>query len=429
MSNQYYLHAVTEMGDTRKIVAICDIYSQSGIKLAASGTKITSNLYDSLVKHKLKIDPDKALSVENMLNSASILADLLELIEGNEKLRKIAHIVDQGNSYRQIITGIRLPSPLWFKLTVAKDKFPGIYQHSLLMIVICVYLARCDKLSLDEEVCVALAALCHDIGLLHVDPGLLDPSHVMSAVERRHLYVHPMTAYLLLGEFPELPRPVADAVLEHHERMDGSGYPRSLRAGKISRCGQILAVSEVVAKAFDSDIPGVPWSKLEVMLKLNSRKFGHGLIGHLNILRDNVEDLPAGISEPERLNEQVNLIAKLFENFNRHAGASHGAQVFDFARTRMSELLQSLFDAGLDPRDPDALIQRFKDDPECMAEYAPLLEETLWQLRTLAFEIARQWPEVLEKSGNESKKSKYAWFWEMKQALSATNSDEQHLSF
>lgn len=428
MSNQHYLQAVTELGNARKIVAICDIYSQSGIKLAASGTKITSGMYDSLVKHKLKIDPDKALSVEDMLNSESILADLLELIEGNDKLRKVAHIIDQGNSYRQIITGIRLPAPLWFRLTVAKEKFPGIYQNSLLMMVICVYLARRDELSRDGEVCVAVAALCHDIGLLHVDPRLLDPSHVMSAVERRHLYVHPMTAYLLLSEFPELPKSIADAVLEHHERMDGSGYPRSLRVGKISRYGQILAVSEVVTKAFDSDMPSVPWSKLEVMLKLNSKKFGQDLIGHLNIFRDEMEDVPANINEPERLNEQVNLIAKLFENFNRHAGVSLGAQIFDFARTRMSELLQSLFDAGLDPRDPDALIRMFKDDPECMAEYAPLLEETLWQFRMLAFEIARQWPEVLEKSGHESKKSKYTWFWEMKQALSAANSDEKLLS-
>ncbi|MFA6972114.1 MAG: HD domain-containing phosphohydrolase [Gallionella sp.] len=428
MSNQHYLHAVTELGDTRKIVALCDIYSQSGIKLVASGTKITSGLYDRLVKHKLKVDPDKVLSVENMLGGEGLLADLLELIEGNDKLKKVAHFIDQGNSYRQIISDIRLPAALWFKLTVAREKFPRIYRHSLLMMVICIYLARCDKLSRAEEVCVALAALCHDFGLLHVDPMLLDPSHVMCDVERRHLYVHPMTAYLLLSEFPELPKSIADAVLEHHERMDGSGYPRSLRDGKISRYGQILAVSEVVTKAFDADMLSIPWSKPEVMLKLNSKKFGQNLIGHLNIFRDDVTDVPANVNEPERLNKQVRSIARLFENFNRHAAVLRGAQIFDFAQTRMSELMQSLFDAGLDPRDPDALIRMFMDDPECMAEYAPLLEETLWQLKTLAFEIARQWPEVLDKPGNESKKSKHAWFWEMKLALSEADSDEQPLS-
>ena len=159
MSNQHYLHAVTELGDTRKIVALCDIYSQSGIKLVASGTKITSGLYDRLVKHKLKVDPDKVLSVENMLGGEGLLADLLELIEGNDKLKKVAHFIDQGNSYRQIISDIRLPAALWFKLTVAREKFPRIYRHSLLMMVICIYLARCDKLSRAEEVCVALVRI------------------------------------------------------------------------------------------------------------------------------------------------------------------------------------------------------------------------------------------------------------------------------
>lgn len=48
LQDQHYLRAVTELGDTRKIVANCDIYSQGGIKLVASGIHITSDLYERI---------------------------------------------------------------------------------------------------------------------------------------------------------------------------------------------------------------------------------------------------------------------------------------------------------------------------------------------------------------------------------------------
>ena len=255
LQDEHYLRALTELGDTRKIVADRDIYSQSGIKLVASGVHITSGLHERLVKHKFMQPLDMALSIENMLDPKAILQDVLDLIQTNDKLKKMADAIDKDYYYRRIILAIQLPAPLAFKLTVAREKYCRIYQHSLLLLIISVYLARRDGMNFQEAEWVATAALFQDIGLLHVDPRLLEPAHVMSADERRHLYAHPLTAYLLLCEFPGLPRHIADAVLEHHERMDGSGYPRGLRGEKISRYGQILAVAELAAKVFDADHP------------------------------------------------------------------------------------------------------------------------------------------------------------------------------
>lgn len=423
LQDEHYLRAVTELGDTRKIVAGRDIYSQSGIKLVAAGIHITSDLYERLVKHKFLQPLDMDLSIENTLDPKAILQDVLELIQTNDKLKKMAEAIGKDDYYRRIILAIQLPAPLAFKLTVAREKYRHIYQHSLLLLIISVYLARCDEMISQEAEWVATAALFQDIGLLHIDPKLLEPSHVMSADERRHLYAHPLTAYLLLCEFPDLPRHIADAVLEHHERMDGSGYPRGLHGEKISRYGQILAVAELAAKAFDSGHPdsghpGVPWKKLEVMLKLNSRRYGQGFIGHLNILRDDpaAEGTPGG-NDPECLVAQVRLIAKLFEDFNQHSDPAHRDEIFDFAQTRLAGLRLELFDAGFDPRDPEGLIQLFTDDPECISEYAPLLNEALWRFKSLAMEISRLWPKEVDKYDRESERSEHAWLSEMKLLL------------
>jgi HD-GYP domain-containing protein (c-di-GMP phosphodiesterase class II) len=419
IKQEHYLKAVTELGDVRPIVTACDIYSQTGIKLLAEGIHISSKLYDHLIHHKLIPDLDHALKMEGMLDFTQIQADVLELIANNDKLAKVAPALHQTALYQQLATNFPLPAPLAFKLTVAKEKFARIYKHSLLLMVLSVYLGRCDSLPLRDEEHLAIAALFHDIGLLHIDPAFLEPSHIMTSAERRHLYAHPLIAYLLLGEFPELPRTIADGVLEHHERMDGSGYPRGLHSENISRLGQILAVAELAAKAFDSADSKLPWKKLDVMLKLNSRKYGAGLIGHLNIFRENASDAHPNGQETAQLVEQVNLVAKLFDEFNHHSGPANRDTVFHFAQTRLAELQLSLFEAGFDPRNPNALIQMIMDDPSCTAEYAPLLGEAIWQFNSLVLEISRQWPEPAEKLEHESANSEHPWLREMKMVLFA----------
>src|SRR3989338_3918715 len=79
LNDEHYLRAVTSLGDTRKIVAQRDIYSQSGMKLVASGIHLTSDLYERLVRHKMLLPLDMALAVENMLDQKAILQDVIEL--------------------------------------------------------------------------------------------------------------------------------------------------------------------------------------------------------------------------------------------------------------------------------------------------------------------------------------------------------------
>ncbi|MBU0689686.1 MAG: HD domain-containing protein [Gammaproteobacteria bacterium] len=388
--DKHYLRAVTELGDERRIVSTCDIYSQTGIKLLAAGIQVTSSLYEKLVRHKLLPVLDKALTTDDMLSIARVLSDLEILMESNSRMTALGDEMRKGDSYRQILGDFKIPSALAFKLTVAKEKFPRIYEHSLLLMAVSTYLARCDGLNAAEVKWAGIAALFHDIGLLHIDPALLEPHHEMTPAERKHLYAHPLTAYILLNEFPELPRAVGNAVLEHHERMDGSGYPRGLRGDKISRNGQILAIAELAAKAFDSEKAEIPWKKLDVMLKLNSRKYGQGLIGFLSIFRDSSEGVQEGMSF-ERLTKQVQLISILFNDFYQNDGVTCNPQAQEFAQARLEELRLGLFEAGFDPRDPESLIQMFEEDPECMKDYALLLDEVTWQFKSLMLEIARQW--------------------------------------
>ncbi|HEX5338221.1 MAG TPA: HD domain-containing phosphohydrolase, partial [Gallionella sp.] len=409
---------VTELGDTRKVVAHRDIVSENGIKLVASGVYITSKLHERLVKHRLQGSLDMSLSAENMVDTRVILDDLQALVRKKNGLKKLVEIIDKETPLRQVVLFIRFPVPLAFKLTVAREKFPRIYRRSLILLVISLYLARCDGMALREEENVVTAALFQDVGLMHIDPKLLDPAYVMSDDERNYLYAHPLMACLLLREFPEVPKQVSEAVLEHHERMDGRGYPRSLPGDKISRYGQILAVAELFAKAFDTDDQTGQWKKLGIMLKLSSRQYGRRLIGYLARFRDDTGVAPVAC-DPAHLIAQIRQIAKLFEAFERHADIHRGGEIFDFAHMRLAKLKLDLFDAGFDHRDPEATVGHFADDPWCMDEYLLLLNEAFWQFRLLMSDISRRWGAEIDGGDAPAASAKHAWLHEMKALVAA----------
>jgi hypothetical protein len=412
--DEHYIRAVTELGDTTKVVVTQDIYSRTGLKLVASGVAITSDLYQRLVQHLLLQPLDMSLSMENAVDAEMLWRDTQDLIQKNSRVAKMVAVLDKGYSLRKLLAAIQLPGPLTFKLTVAREKFPEIYQHSLVILVISVYVARCEGMRLEEEEYLAVAALFHDIGLLHIDPALLDPAHRMSNEERRHLYAHPLSAYLLLREFPALSRAIADAVLEHHERMDGRGYPRGLPGDKISRYGQILAIAETSAKPFAPGASAGRWRELEVMLKLNFKQYGNGLLGYLSTLWDDDGETVV-TTDSDEIMAKVKKLAELFQEFERHAETARGNELYDFAQARLANLMRELLDAGLDPHDPDGLMQCLGSDPECADEYAPLLKEAIWQFKAIVLDVSRHWPEAVRPKDGD-----YVWLETIESLLSAT---------
>jgi HD-GYP domain-containing protein (c-di-GMP phosphodiesterase class II) len=87
--------------------------------------------------------------------------------------------------------------------------------------------------------------LLHDIGKVAVPAEILSKPGKLSEVEFNLIKAHPQAGYDILKDI-EFPWPIALAVLQHHERMDGSGYPQGLTGPDIILEARILAVADVV---------------------------------------------------------------------------------------------------------------------------------------------------------------------------------------
>jgi PAS domain S-box-containing protein/putative nucleotidyltransferase with HDIG domain len=92
---------------------------------------------------------------------------------------------------------------------------------------------------------IQMAGVIHDIGKILVPSEILSKPGKLSDVAFSMIKTHPQAGYDILKSI-EFPFPVAKIVLEHHERMDGSGYPAGLAGKKILLEARILAVADVV---------------------------------------------------------------------------------------------------------------------------------------------------------------------------------------
>jgi len=90
-----------------------------------------------------------------------------------------------------------------------------------------------------------MAGLIHDIGKINIPAEILSKPGHLSEIQYKMVKIHPQVGCDILREI-KFPWPVAEIVLQHHERMDGSGYPQGLSGAEIILEARILAVADAV---------------------------------------------------------------------------------------------------------------------------------------------------------------------------------------
>jgi putative nucleotidyltransferase with HDIG domain len=107
--------------------------------------------------------------------------------------------------------------------------------------------AIAEEMALSPDVCddIRVAGKLHDIGKIEIPSEILSKPGKLTDIEYSMIQVHSQAGYDILRA-AELPNVVARIVLEHHERLDGSGYPTGLKADKICVEARIMAVADVV---------------------------------------------------------------------------------------------------------------------------------------------------------------------------------------
>lgn len=129
--------------------------------------------------------------------------------------------------------------------SMAEKRDPHTAGHHRRVAELVEVMAKRMGLTAKQVTGVSISAALHDIGKIYVPAEFLSKPGVITDLEREIIREHPRVGHDILKEV-DFMWPVAEIVYQHHERMDGSGYPRGLRGEEILMEARILAVADVV---------------------------------------------------------------------------------------------------------------------------------------------------------------------------------------
>ncbi|WP_369282373.1 HD-GYP domain-containing protein [Oscillibacter sp. GMB15532] len=229
-----------------------DIYNNNGRLLLARGTKITKE-----TKLRLQsmgtFQPTYANSFNDPLDFTSSPTikepeDMLTPVVQTFALRKnISNVQIIEQPYR-ILTPIMFESkgePWWALVEAMISDSKPLYAHSIDVAIISLILAVELKFDEDAQKNLGLGAFLHDVGKLLLPKTDTEPQNSIASIDafrdRQHCELGANT--LKVFGLPEL---CTDIVMDHHEYLDGSGYPRGLKGNEIPREAQVVMVANIL---------------------------------------------------------------------------------------------------------------------------------------------------------------------------------------
>lgn len=153
----------------------------------------------------------------------------------------------------------------------------SMYFHVLNVSILGMMLAKNLKYSVDEVKWVGLGAMFHDIGKLKIPSQILRKTTALTTPEQNFIKLHPKLGLELLGLTQQFPTEAKAIVEQHHEYLDGTGYPSGLKADAINKLARIVAVvNEFDNLCHPADMTQArsPHHALSVMFKTMKGKLG-----------------------------------------------------------------------------------------------------------------------------------------------------------
>ncbi len=282
MANPHALAIILEASETKSIIASSDIFDISGIKLWARDRPVSAELQRRLLDRQLRNPLETCLMAEDGVSTASLAQATQALLEQDTPLSRLLR--PHGPKLMKEVAGLPLHSVAQLLLTAGQTSRPESFDHAVQAMALCGALMDAHGGSAAEMRVAMLAGLLHDLGEMYIDPqyGEADAERTLDFLSYQQLVVHPHIGHLLVAQLMNYPKSLATAIAEHHERLDGSGYPHGLTRDAVSPLGRMLSLAEAALTVLRSDRPEL--TRMSVALRVVPGEFDMGWIGDIATL-------------------------------------------------------------------------------------------------------------------------------------------------
>jgi len=228
-----------------------------------------------------------------------------ELDESNKKIENITkNIVDEILSSQELMINM-------IDLKVFDDY---TFYHSLNVAIISIVIGASLDFTREELYALGLGAILHDIGKIFIPKEILNKPGKLDRIEMHTIKEHPDKGYKFLKKKHKLPAESYKGILMHHERWNGSGYPKEHSYSEITKKARIIAVADVY-DALISDRPYrkglLPSEAVEYILAGNDTLFDPKIV---EVFLKKVTPYPSG-TIVKLSNKSLAIVVKNYEGY------------------------------------------------------------------------------------------------------------------
>lgn len=239
-----YCKNLIEVNKTNSVITNQAIYNDQGILLLAEGADLNEKRAAILLQHKLMKPLEQCVGISSSLNAKQLYDFLNKFANNIEGLKAVTQKDDFQKSLRQMCLFYEKYPLLQQNLTVLALRAPRIYYQGLFSALAGLGIAIQLKLNLNAQQTVFIAGLFHDVGFLYLAPELSSKTQEFTGDEWKALQAHPIIAKRFLDLVPDLSKDIGNAIANHHERIDGTGYPHHIFGDKFPMVSQIIAATD-----------------------------------------------------------------------------------------------------------------------------------------------------------------------------------------
>ena len=252
-ANPHALATILEASETKSIIASRDIFDVAGIKLWARDQPVSQALQRKLLDRQLRQPLESCLLVENGVTGRSLVKSLEALLASSSPLAPL--LAPHADELAHAAAHLPLHPVAQLLLTACQASRTDRFDHAVQAMALNGALTLVHGGGTRELRIAMLCGLLHDLGEIYIAPrhGEADADRALDLASYQQLVVHPHVGRLLIEQLTNYPPEVARAIAEHHERLDGSGYPNCLQRHEMSPLGRQLAVTEAALATLAGD--------------------------------------------------------------------------------------------------------------------------------------------------------------------------------
>lgn len=354
-ANPHYLQRIVDLSADNPVHTKEDVFDARGLKLLSKGMLVDESTYDRLLRYKLTKPLETILGVDEGVTQRELTNLAEELMAANQSLAHTLASINADAIALRLVKELPLESSSRLMLSL-QGKEKARLRHAMMVALLAAGIGHQARLSEPQLSALVAAGVMHDIGELYLDPAIFKKTTPLDLSEWRYIASHPVIGERVIRQtMPRFPAESARYVAEHHERINGYGYPYLRNRNNLSFAGVILGTAEVVAGIMSREGAGalrIGWA-----LKLVAGEFPAVSVSLIDqtyrVMRETMgipESLLQGepiASRADNLGETLNKTLAWLQGHQRSANQSN--DVIDFITRRMIELRKVAFATGIVP--------------------------------------------------------------------------------